>query len=102
MDKLIIETKRYETHTATLAKLKDMFKNESYSYFAGTLAVNVPDLINDEAYVYVDVEPISEAMDTLESEIQYYTSKMYKKFKGSSCSFYKQAVRNINEYEAMA
>lgn len=99
-DKLVIETRRYETQINVLAKLKEMFKKESYSYFAGTLCIPVLDLITDEPYVAVDVNPIGESTDTLEYEIQYHVSKMYAKFKGSRCSYFVQAVKNIEDYES--
>ncbi len=99
-NKLIVETKRYETNIKTLAKLEDQFEKGQYSYFAGTLCIDVPDLINDHKYVTVDVKAIETITDPLEKEIQYYASKMYEKYKGPRCSYYEQAVSNINRYNA--
>jgi len=101
MDRLIIETKRYETNINTLAKIKDYFKHGHYSYMAGTLCIKTPDLINDEGYVTIDIKPIGLILDPLEQEIMYYASKMYAKYKGSGFSFYDQAISNINEYKAL-
>ena len=101
MNDLITITKQYETNTNVLAKLKSMFKSESFSYFAGTLCINTPDLVNDHSYATIDVKPIHLITDPLEQEIMYYTSKMYEKYKGPKCSYYEQAVQNIKEYDAL-
>ena len=54
MTDLITLSKRYETNKNTLAKIKDNFKNNRYSYIAGTLCIKTPDLVNDDAYVSIE------------------------------------------------
>ena len=101
MDKLIFEVRRHETATNVLAKIKDMYKNGRYSYFAGSLTVNVPDLIKNDSYCTVNIKPIDEITCDIEREIMYYASLMYEKHKGKTCCFYDQAVKNIEEYKEL-
>jgi len=99
MNELMHMTLLYETNKNTLSKIKDMYSKSQYAYFAGSLIIKSPDLVNAESYVSIDVIPINTIPDSIEQEIVYYASKMYKKFKGPKCSFYKQAIENIAEYK---
>jgi len=104
---LIDPIRRLERATLSIPIMKKHLENGSFSYIAGSLILNFKDPtyksrsgLVDPNFTTLNVEPLENCGESeLLREEQYLISKMYVKNKEKTCSYYEQALSNIEQYE---
>lgn len=98
-DILIDAVQEVERSKLAISKLKYNYENGYYCYIAGSLILDINDPFTKSKFIVMNVKSILGIKSEIIREAQYYTSLLYVKFKGSGCSSFKQAEKNVEEYE---